>query len=557
MNAATNADQVVIVGGGPVGMMLALNLAALGVCSTLINRETGPRWHPKGSTQNARTMEHYRRLGIVDAVRAVGLPRDLQTDVTYFTTLDGWELARLTMPSEGEKLAARAAAPADDQEVEPLYRCNQMHAEAVLFDQVQACALVDKRYGHECTSWREDADGVTAEIENLANGRRETIRGRYIAGCDGARGIVRQQLGYAYRGETPTMQPYLGGPMVSTYIRAADIPKVARTRCWQYWVVNTHIRANIVAVDGKSEFLFTTKLDRPDQEPDEARIAKAFRDAVGHDIAVEFVGHGTWTAGQFFVAEKFGAGRAWLAGDAVHLFTPTGGFGMNTGVDDAANLGWKLAAMVQGWGGAQLLDSYEAERQPVAFRNTGASKALNSNVNATPVAPEIGQTSAAGDAARRVAGEYLSGGRPEFASLGVQLGARYDSSSITVSDGTPPPADDLFDYRPSGVPGGRAPHVWIGERHEAGDSLFDRFGTGFTVLRLGRKPAKADGLLAAFAKKNVPVKTIDVDGAVARDLYERDIVVVRPDQHIAWRGNADPADAEAVVAQMIGQQKSN
>jgi hypothetical protein len=286
--------------------------------------------------------------------------------------------------------------------------------------------------------------------------------------------------------------------------------------------------------------------------PDEAMIAKAFRDSIGHDIAVEFIGHGTWTAGQFFVAEKFGASRAWLAGDAVHLFTPTGGFGMNTGVDDAANLGWKLAAMVQGWGGPTLLDSYEPERQPVAFRNTGASKALARNVGATPVAPEIGQTSAAGEAARREAGEYLSGGRPEFASLGVQLGARYDHSPIVVSDGTPPPADDLFDYRASSVPGGRAPHVWIGQSRGAGDSLFDRFGPGFTVLRLGSKAPRADGLLAAFAKQGVPVKAVDVDSAVARDLYERDIVVVRPDQHVAWRGNADPPDAEAVVAQMTG-----
>ena len=161
-------------------------------------------------------------------------------------------------------------------------------------------------------------------------------------------------------------------------------------------------------------------------------IAKAFRDSVGRDIPVEFISHGTWTAGQAFVAERFGAGRAWMAGDAVHLFTPTGGFGMNTGIDDAANLGWKLAAMVQGWGGPQLLPSYEAERQPIAFRNTGASKALARNVGATPVGPEIDEASPAGGAARREAGEYLGGGGAEFASLGVQLGARYDASPIVV-----------------------------------------------------------------------------------------------------------------------------
>jgi hypothetical protein len=208
--------------------------------------------------------------------------------------------------------------------------------------------------------------------------------------------------------------------------------------------------------------------------------------------------------------------------------------------------------MVQGWGGSPLLPSYEAERQPVAFRNTGASKALTRNVGATPVRPEIGAPSPAGERARREAGDYLNGGGAEFASLGVQLGARYDASPIVVSDGSAPPADDLFDYRPSSIPGGRAPHVWVGDGREQGDSLFDRFGPGFTVLRLGPRPPQADRLLAAFASRGVPVKALDVPNALARDLYERDIVVVRPDQHVAWRGNADPPDAAAIVAQMTG-----
>ena len=545
-------QRVIIIGGGPVGMALALNLAALGVRSVLINRETGPRWHPKGSTQNARTMEHYRRLGIVEKIRSVGLPRDLQTDVTYFTSLTGWELARIAMPSEGEKLAARDAAPADDQEVEPLYRCNQMHAEAAVFDHVQTCGLIDRRYGFDCTAWREHADGVSVDIEEIATGRHETLRGLYLAGCDGGHGIVRQQLGIGYVGEAPRAQAYLGGPMVSTYLRARGLPDVARTRCWQYWIVNAGIRANIVAVDGDTEFLFSTRLERPDQKPDPAMIASAFRAAVGRDIPVEYIAHGTWTAGQFFVAERFGAGRVWMAGDAVHLFTPSGGFGMNTGIDDAANLGWKLAGMMQGWGGPRLLESYEIERRPVAFRNTGASKALTRSIGATPVGPDINEPTPAGERARREAGEYLSGGRPEFASLGVQLGARYDNSPITVSDGTPPPVDDLFNYRPSGVPGGRAPHVWTGGGRRIGDSLYDSFGPGFTLLRLGPKPPQADGLLAAFASRNVPVRAVDVPSPVARDLYQRDIVVVRPDQHVAWRGNADPPDAADVVVQMTG-----
>ncbi len=544
-------DRIVIVGGGPVGMMLALNLAALGTRSVLINRECAPRWHPKGSTQNSRTMEHYRRLGIVEKIRALGMPPDLPTDVAYFTSLNGWELARIPMPSERKKLAARDAAPPDDQVVEPIFRCNQMHAEAELFEQIRRCPLVEKRYGWQCTAWSEQADGVTVDTEEIATGKRETLRGAYLAGCDGGHGIVRHQLGISYQGDTPELQPYLGGPMVSTYVRAPGLPATARNTCWQYWVVNRHIRSNIVAIDGTTEFIFNTRLERPDQKPDQQMIAAAFRDSIGCDLPFELISSETWTAGQAFVTERFGAGRAWMAGDSVHLFTPTGGFGMNTGVDDAANLGWKLAAMAQGWGGPNLLASYEAERRPVAFRNTGAAKALARNVGKTPVGPAINDSSPAGEQARRAAADYLRGGGEEFASLGVQLGARYDASPIVVSDAAPP-SDKLIAYRPSSIPGGRAPHLWIGEGRAIGDSLFDRLGTGFTVLRLGPRPPSADALMAAFKARGVPINTVDVPAPLARDLYERDLAIIRPDQHVAWRGNSEPPDANALVARITG-----
>ena len=550
-NRPMSMDRIVIVGGGPVGMVLSLNLAAFGTRSVLINREPKPRWHPKGSTQNARTMEHYRRLGIVDKIRTLGLPLDLPTDVTYFTSLSGWELARIAMPSERAKIAARDAAPATDQVVEPLFRCNQMHVEAELFRFVRTNHLIETRFGWDCIAWSEQPDGVTAEIEEAGTGRRETIRGAYLAGCDGAHGVVRQQLGIAYQGETPTVRPYAGGPMVSTYVRAPELPEVAGTRCWQYWIVNDKVRSNIVNVDGQGEYLFSTRLARPDQVPDEAMIAATFRASVGRDIKTEYIAHQTWTAGQAFVTERFGAGRVWMAGDACHLFTPTGGFGMNTGVDDAANLGWKLAGMVQGWGGRQLLASYETERRPIAFRNTGAAKALGHNVGDTPVAAAMTEDTPAGAQARQKAHDYLQGFAEEFASLGVQLGARYDGSPIIVPDGAPPP-DDFHGYRPSSVPGGRAPHLWLGQGRGIGDSLFDHFGAGFTVLRLGPRPPSADGIAAAFRSRGVPVTMLDVPDVLARDLYQRDLAVVRPDQHVAWRGNADPPDPERIVARMLG-----
>ena len=273
-------------------MLLALNLAALGTGSVLINREAGPRPHPKGSTQNCRTMEHYRRLGIVAPIRGCGLPPDLKTDVTYYTSLTGWELARLPMPSEREKLAARRNAPADDQVVEPIFRCNQMHAEAALFEQVRRCRLVELRFGWECVSWSEQPDGVTVSIEEVAGGRRETLRGAYLAGCDAAHGVVRRHLGIAYQGETPTMQPYLGGPMVSSYLRAPE-PGAGRARPLLAILGGEPQHPQQHRGGGRRKRVSVQHAaGTPDQVPDEAMIAAAFRASVGRDIAVRI--HRPW-----------------------------------------------------------------------------------------------------------------------------------------------------------------------------------------------------------------------------------------------------------------------
>lgn len=538
---------IIIVGGGPVGMSLAMNLDAQGVRSIVVNDDPRPRWHPKGSTQNSRTMEHYRRLGISASLRKLGLPADHPTDVVYYTRLNGWELARIPMPSEAEKMQrVRDAAP-DDQVPEPIFRCNQMHVETWLFEHLQTLGNVDARYGWRCLDWTDHGDSVSVEVEELQTGRRETLRGAYLAGCDGGQSAIRRKLGIRYSGERPEMQAFLGGPMVSTYIRSAELyQRIIRNPRWQYWVVNHEIRANIVAVNGKDEFLFNTRLKSADDKPDNDSIARAFYASVGEQIEVEFIGHWTWTAGQALVAERFGQGRVVLAGDAVHLFTPAGGFGMNTGVDDAANLGWKLAAMVQGWGGPRLIESYERERQPVAYRNTGAAKQLGRNIGAVPVGAAIEEQSAAGEAARREASESLAGFGPEFNSLGVQLGVRYDGSPIVAADAGPPPADDTLNYVPSAYPGGRAPHVWLNDR----SSLFDHFGRGFTLLRFAGADSAA--LEAAARKRGVPLKILDVNLSAARGLYERDLALIRPDQHVAWRGDHLPEDCDALLAMVTG-----
>ncbi|HUK58581.1 MAG TPA: FAD-dependent monooxygenase [Stellaceae bacterium] len=548
-----HAAPIGIVGAGPVGMMLGLFLARYGVRSVLFNLDETSRMQPKGSTQNARTMEHYRRLGFSSAVRRVGLPMDHPTDVVYFTRLNGWELARLRMPSENEKLARVRSAPRFDQEPEPLHRANQMYVEALLYERVCQEPMIEKRFGWRAVAVDQDDEGVTLGAEHIAGGAREDWRVRYLAGCDGGQSFVRRTLSIHYGGFRNLEQAFMGGPMIATYLRMPTVLDVVgrARRAWMYNAINAQGRIVFVSLNGEDEFLLFTRAPEPGTAPDDEAIRRHVQGAAGVAIPVEVMGHNPWTAGVARVAHSFGAGRIVLAGDSVHLFTPTGGFGMNTGIDDAANLSWKLSALVQGWGGPNLLATYETERQPIATRNTTAARTLAINVGEMPVADAVEERSPAGEAARAELSRYLGTLGEEFASLGVQLGARYDGSPIIVADGTPPPEDPVT-YRPSSVPGGRAPHFWLGTGREIGDSLYDRLGAGFTLLCLG---AAADGALsfaAAASRRGVPFDVMHLADGEARAFYERDYVLVRPDQHIAWRGNAPPADADALLARVTG-----
>lgn len=544
---------VAIVGGGPVGMALALFLDRLGVKSVIFNLDETTRWHPRGSTQGSRTMEHYRRLGIADAVRQHGLPADHPTDVAYFTRFNGPELARLPMPSADDVIAARKHAAKTDQNPEPIHRGNQMQVERFIFAHLRTRPNIEVRFGWRIESFAQDGDGVTLAARNIADGTAQTFRTQYLVGCDGGRSDVRKALGISFRGEAGLEQRHFGGRWFSTYLRAPELYEkfLGTRRAWQYWAVNPEIRSTMIAVDGREEFLFRTQATTAEGPPDDNVVAQLLRRCTGADIDVEIIGHAPWSAGVALVAEKFGEGQVWLAGDAVHLFTPTGGFGMNTGVDDAANLAWKLAAMVQGWGGNDLLASYADERMPVALRNTEAARQLAANINATDIGADIEQSTPAGEAARAAAGNMLSKFAEQFASIGVQLGARYDGSPIIIPDGTPP-ADSFTKYQPTSIPGGRAPHAWLDATHDRGGSLFDRLGTGFTLLRLGPHAPAADSMKIAAARHRIPLDVLEVADPEVRDLYGCDLALVRPDQHIGWRGNAIPSDCEQLLRRLVG-----
>ncbi len=545
---------IAIVGGGPVGLMLALFLDRHGVKTTLFNVDETTRMHPKGNTHNSRTMEHYRRLGLSARIRDLGLPLDHPTDVAFFTHYNGWELARLRMPSEAEKRAAVAASSKTEQVIEPILRANQMYVERLFLDYARTCPNITLRFGWEVTSFEDLGTEVRLKAEKTSGGGAENWTAQYMVGCDGGGGFVRKTLGIHYAGESTLDQRVFGGAMFSSYVRAPQIYRDAlgQRRAWTYRVVREGFQFNLISLNGRDEFNVSRKADDPSKPPDDDELVRQIQLGAGFDTPVEVISHRPWHAGHALCAEHFGSGRIVLCGDSVHLFTPSGGFGMNTGVDDAANLSWKLAALVQGWGGPRLLDTYEIERKPIAQRNTMAARELAKPFGAMHQTAVMEADTPEGEVARRAAGAHMSTFGEEFASIGVQLGARYDGSPIVVEDGVPP-ADDYIRYVPSAVPGGRAPHVWIDEGRGRASSLFDKLGVGFTLLRLGPNASAAESLQTAAKQRGVPLTVINLPDSIARSMYGRDLAIVRPDQHVGWRGNATPADPDALWAKLTGQ----
>jgi 2-polyprenyl-6-methoxyphenol hydroxylase-like FAD-dependent oxidoreductase len=537
--------SVVIVGAGPAGMFLALDLASKGVRSTVIEQNTSHRAYPKGNTHNSRTMEHYRRLGLADAVRAVGLPPEHPTDVAYLTRLSGYELQRLRMPSAAEKMAEVAAHSVTSQVPEPVHRSNQMYVEKAVFERMLRTEAVTCRLGTEFTGFEETGSGVTVRVRPAGGGPEEAISCRYLVGCDGAGSQVRRQLGISYEGKEEETG-FRSGLRRSTYLRIPNLIKdVIREPAWQYWLVRPGRIANLITLDARDEFRMTVVQGNTD---DDDAVRALIDDCAGEHVDVEILGSQEWVAGLALVAERYRHGRVAICGDAAHLFTPTGGFGMNTGIDDAANLAWKLAAAVQGWAGPYLLDTYEAERRPAGVRNTRAAIALGRPLRGIPLDPALEADSPEGRRARAEVGRILQTQKDAFASLGVQLGTRYEGSPIVWPDGTPVP-EDLYDrYVPTARPGGRAPHLWLSQTQ----SLFDVLGPGFTLLRMGSHAPSPAALVAAARRQAIPLTVADITLPEAPDLYQSALALIRPDQHVAWRGDELP-DADELLARVTGR----
>jgi 2-polyprenyl-6-methoxyphenol hydroxylase-like FAD-dependent oxidoreductase len=549
--AAIETD-VLIAGGGPCGLMLAIELGRRGIDCLMIDAKPSTAFNPQANATQARTMEHFRRLGFAQEIRALGLPPDHPTDIAYFTRYAGHELARISLPTAAEAVVSIKTMTGSWSAAELPHRVSQKFVEQVLRRQAQSWPSTDVRYGWTLERFSDDGESVRATVRRTDGGPAQRVTAKFLVGADGARSFVRRELGIDWGGVTGIQREFMGGKMFAVYLRAPGFLSVLRhPKAWMYVAVNHQRRAFMASVDGVAEYAFHAAL-RPGEDADawtEADARRVFNEAVGAEVPIEILSMGTWLAGHALVAQRLQRGRVFIAGDAAHLFTPTGGLGYNTAIEDAVNLAWKLASVIRGQAPLSLLDSYEAERKPLAERNTGFARRFADSVGLFTAKPELDEDSPRGDAERRMASDHLNRhARLEFNIPGVTFGGRYDGSPIIVGDGAALPPDEPNSYVPTASPGGRPPHAWLDD----GRSLFDLLHAEWTLLALGPDAPSTTAFETAARAAAMDLRVVRLAQASLRELYEAPLALIRPDQIVAWRGACAEGVAD-VLSRVMGR----
>ena len=539
-DSAAGETDVLVVGAGPVGLTLAVDLGRRGVRCTLIEQKAAPEFLPKMERCNARTMEIFRRMGLAARIRAAGLPADVPMDVYVILAMNEPPLLRLPYPSVTEARAQIAARNDGSMPLEPYQLISQYTLEPLLKAEAEALKAVTVRYGCEFVSLSQDADGAVATVRDAVAGSRQ-IRARYIVGCDGGASAVRRQLGIQLRGEANLLrlhQALYHCPTLYDRIPIGDGPGRGR----HYHVADGQATF-LIMQDSTRHWTLHATVERPED------MAVQFERTVGIPVPYEMLYVGAWKQ-NLLLADRYRDGHVFLAGDSAHLVIPTGGLGMNTGVGDAIDLSWKLQATLQGWGGPNLLRSYEIERRQVGDRNVGASRyaSLGRRKWRAEYRPDIREATPSGQATRETLGRTADvEQRKTNEMIGAELGYRYVGSPIVVDE--PGGAEHLFrEYVPTTWPGARLPHVWLGD----GTPVHDRIGDGYTLLRLGRTIGDTSCLARAMQARGAPFETLTIDDEAPRDVYGYDLILVRPDLHVVWRGNAPPDDPERLAALVTG-----
>jgi 2-polyprenyl-6-methoxyphenol hydroxylase-like FAD-dependent oxidoreductase len=501
---------VLIAGGGPVGMTLARTLSLFGVRCLLVERNPSTTRHPKMDITNGRSMELFRRLGLAGKLRAVAVPEENNFDVSWITSLTGRELHRFRYPNVAEKRAEIRARNDGTQPREPAMRVSQVVIEPVLRDSILNDPLIDARWGVAFEDFAQNEAGVTCTLRVMETGATETVRCDFLAGCDGGSSIVRDKLGIGLDGKAAVAHRY----MIHFQSDARDVLQAFGV-AWHYQTD----KGTLIAQDDKDTWTLQTRMPA-DGKPDPQAVLDAW---AGRSFARKILVANPWFT-HLLLAERYQSGRVFLAGDAAHQYIPTGGYGMNTGIGDAVDLGWKLAATLKDCAAKGLLESYERERRPIGLRNRLGSER---HTGVRLKIAELYQTIADPDALGRAIAAL---GNAENESWGLEFGYRYDGVE-----------GDPVIYTPTTAPGARLPSVFLAD----GSALYDKLGPWFTLLCFG--DADPSSLIDSAP---APLTTVIVDDAAIAPIYEAKLVLVRPDTHVGWRGN-DCRDGKAVWSKVM------
>lgn len=525
---------VLIVGAGPVGMVTALALARQGVHCVLVDRDFETSVHPKLDYVNSRSMEFFRQLGLADDVRSAGVEAEHPADVIWSTGLAGEPITSWKLPSVAEERRRIADHSDGTHPAEPGQRISQIELELVLRAHCQRNALIDLRCGLRFESLTQDDDVVTSRLVDVMTDDQVRVRSQYVIGCDGASSQVREAVGIGQEGFDVPGLP--GAFMV--HFKSRDLTTLHRHgQFWHYFAFRYIIIAQdevdtwTVHVNGMEP----SEFDIPPADP-----AAFLLDTMQVNLKIDKVLlTSRWRPG-FMIADRYRAGRVLLAGDSAHRMFPTGAYGMNTGIGDAVDVAWKIAALVKGFGGPGLLDSYEVERHPVGLRN------MHTSHRHLGVHLKAGQLLREGASIEAIA-SFLEAERGENEYKGIELGYRYNDSPVVCHEDSPEPPWNPREYTPTTWPGGRPPSLPL----EDGTSIYDRFALSFTLIDFAGD-GSADALLEAAAAQGLPVSHAVVTDEGARRVWERDLVLLRPDHHVAWRGNKSHPDPAAVIQRVRG-----
>ncbi|MES2582346.1 MAG: FAD-dependent monooxygenase [Pseudomonadota bacterium] len=531
--------RVLIVGSGPTGLALAIELGQRGIPCLVVERNPRAGYAPRAKTTNVRTREHMRRWGIAESLRAASpLGIDYPSNVLFVTRLAGHELARFEN--------ALYCAPGKN----PLYSEHaqwipQYTVEEVMRAHAQSLPGVDIRFNCDLQGFEQNGEFVRTRIRDMATGSDFTVQSEFLVGADGARSTVREAIGARMVGTYGLSRNY------NVVFRAPGLASAHRHGpAIMYCQINADMPSLIGPMDRGDKWYFMPTGVPKGVTFDASDAPDLIRRSTGIDLPYEVLSSDEWVASSL-VADRYRDRRVFLAGDACHLHPPFGGYGMNMGVADGVDLGWKLAAVLQGWGGARLLDSYEAERGPVHRYVIDEAVVNHGTLGNQLWRDGLEDDDAQGAVVRREVGARVAAAKlREFNTLGVVLGYSYNDSPVIVGDGSEAARPDFLNYVPSARPGHLAPHAWL---HD-GTSLYDHFGKGFTLLvTAGGGDAGVEAARRAAHAADVPLQVIHPLEAALASLYGARFTLIRPDQHVAWRGNTWPEDGIGLLRQVTGR----